>query len=82
MPLYDYICKACNSLSEIFHASTADKPACPKCHEGILEREYRSTRARPQREGVNRPGDHVKEFIEGAKEDLKEQSEKYKDRQL
>ena len=39
MPLYEYICRNCNSRSELLVRSHRDRPVCMKCGSDKLERQ-------------------------------------------
>lgn len=38
MPLYEYACKQCQHQFEVLVRTATDRPECPSCHGGDLER--------------------------------------------
>lgn len=75
MPKYVYYCCGCSTLMELFHP-IGDKPSCPQCLSGSLERDYNQGFKRLSvGDGfVFSPkiGDLTKKFIEENREVLKE----------
>ena len=81
MPLYQYECESCKSKHEVFHSLSAEPPPCPGCGEHALKRVFDSAPGKPRRIAVaSTPKQRVEDFIANAKEDLKEQANKYRGR--
>ncbi|MGA2159696.1 MAG: zinc ribbon domain-containing protein [Dehalococcoidia bacterium] len=41
MPIYEYLCKSCNTRVEIYlHSFSSIQPDCPKCHKNTLQRRF------------------------------------------
>ena len=81
MPLYQYECESCKSKHEVFHSLSAEPPPCLDCGEYALNRVFDSAPLQPG--GVtaaSTPKQRVEDFIANAKEDLKEQANKYRGR--
>jgi putative FmdB family regulatory protein len=55
MPMYDFVCKSCGDKSEQLVSSYSDKPVCPSCGSGEMEKQL-SSFAVSVKEGSSRQG--------------------------
>ncbi len=80
MPLYEYVCKACNTEFEALVRSQDPAPACPSCKSADLERQVTAasmasddlTRSRVKAERQRRLPQHRAEQNEEYQHALKE----------
>ena len=78
MPRYTYRCESCEVVFETVHSIKEKLKDCEECEpEGTLRRVPSMPLILSKKEGVQKRkvGAHVKEYIEDAKEDLKQEKQ-------
>jgi len=75
MPIYNYVCEACEYSFKAMHSIKDKLVECPGCKALDLNR-VPANFSLGKREGTSGTGDLVKEKIEEFKSDLKQEKEK------
>ena len=77
MPIYIYGCEKCGSEITVSHSMTETMEYCEVCETigTLVRRPSMFFRAKNESKQKVAPGEHVEEFIESAKNDLKKQKE-------
>ena len=74
MPAYDYKCQSCQKEWVEIHGFDEKPEKCPFCETGGFKKIYKYTETinKLQETMQNKPGKKTREFIEQARQDLKE----------
>ena len=83
MPIYCYRCDNCKQTFEVKHGMFFEQERCTICHkEGFLTKVFSPTAKIDKEKFAKKTGDVVKQHIEDAKKDIKEEKKKLSSREL
>ena len=72
MPAYDYKCQSCQKEWVEIHGFDEKPEKCPFCETSNVKKVYKYSETKNNFYGNNKTGQKTREFIEKARQDLKE----------